>query len=114
MGQVQFLRRAPQQDTGLCVCVNRFNFGFHNIHVTKKRSGLTMSPGERSPAATSCSIGVKRMNFSRLTSVTRALRRASLVEIPSGANPANPPLDYDLRLFNRAVHQSSSESDCTN
>src|SRR4030095_12526184 len=42
-----------------------------------RRDGLTISPGERSPAATSCSIGVNKMKFSRLIRVTsRSSRRA--------------------------------------
>src|SRR6476619_3635934 len=58
-----------------------------------RRSGLTMSPGYRSPAATSCSIGVKRMKFSRLISVTStSARRASrLSKCIAAYSPANPP-----------------------
>src|SRR5437899_12301202 len=52
-----------------------------------------MSLGERSPAATSCRLGVNKMKFSRLTSVTSmSLRRASLLSRYLAAyNPANPP-----------------------
>src|SRR6266566_2868656 len=66
-----------------------------------RRSGFTMSLGERSPAATSCSIGVNKMKFSRLISVTStSARRASVLSRYIAAlSPANPPPKITMLVF---------------
>src|SRR5437762_13127853 len=66
-----------------------------------RRSGFTMSLGERSPAATSCSIGVNRIKFSRLISVTStSSRRASVLSRYIAAlSPANPPPAMTTLVF---------------
>src|SRR5690349_8439111 len=52
-----------------------------------------MSPGNSSPAAISCSIGVNRMKFSRLINVTSmSARRASVLsKYIAALSPAKPP-----------------------
>src|SRR4030095_8951929 len=66
-----------------------------------RRSGLTMSAGCRSPAATSCSIGVKRMKFSRQINTTSAspVRARVLSKCIAAYRPANPPLAITILGF---------------
>src|SRR5437762_12327417 len=71
-----------------------------------RRSGLVMSLGCRSPAATSCSIGVNRIKFSRLISVTstsarraRPLSKYFAAYSPAKPLPAMTILDFFIFLW---------------
>src|SRR4029453_13731120 len=75
-----------------------------------RRNGLTISPGERSPAATSCSIGVNKMKFSRLIKVTSISGRfaRTLSRYLAAYRPAKPPPAITILVFFIAFDASRS------